>query len=448
MPELPLVRVVVVNFDGGDLTLDCLESLWNGGWPVDRLDVVLVDNGSLDGVADRVRADGRGVTVLEPLANLGFAGGSNLGIRADGNPDYIALLNPDAVADPNWLPPLVTALEADPGLGAVAPKMVFARPVVEVDIRVPGAGRLGDEDGRELGVRLIDASWGEAYPTVPELGFGAGWHLGEEPMDGERMAVWSTGTASLTLSADPTSRRLRLTFRRSEPTECTVICDGSSTVVQVGAEATTVDIELDGAGQNVVQNAGSVIYAGGYGGDRGFREMDRGQYDVAEEARAWCGGAVLLRPEYLREVGVFDDRFFLYYEDLDLSWRGRLRGWRYAYEPASLVRHHHAQSTGEWSPLFRYQVDRNRLLVVAKNAPGRVFAEEWARAHARFLRSLVRDLVWPLCRIRLPPRSEVVHHGRVLWGAWRRLPGSLGHRWSTGRTVSRRAVYRTAEVRT
>ena len=144
MPELPLVRVVVVNFDGGDLTLDCLESLWNGGWPVDRLDVVLVDNGSLDGVADRVRADGRGVTVLEPLANLGFAGGSNLGIRADGNPDYIALLNPDAVADPNWLPPLVTALEADPGLGAVAPKMVFARPVVEVDIRVPGAGRHRD----------------------------------------------------------------------------------------------------------------------------------------------------------------------------------------------------------------------------------------------------------------------------------------------------------------
>ena len=39
---------------------------------------------------------------------------------------------------------------------------------------------------------------------------------------------------------------------------------------------------------------------------------------------AWCGGAVLLRPTYLDEVGLFDERLFLYYEDTDLSWRGQL----------------------------------------------------------------------------------------------------------------------------
>ncbi len=48
---------------------------------------------------------------------------------------------------------------------------------------------------------------------------------------------------------------------------------------------------------------------------------------------AWCGGAVLLRADYLVDVGTFDERFFLYYEDTDLSWRGRHKGWRYQYVP-------------------------------------------------------------------------------------------------------------------
>ena len=61
---------------------------------------------------------------------------------------------------------------------------------------------------------------------------------------------------------------------------------------------------------------------------------------------AWCGGAVLLRRRYLDDVGLFDERFFLYYEDTDLSWRGRLRGWRYVYVPGAVVRHHHAPVVG------------------------------------------------------------------------------------------------------
>ena len=64
---------------------------------------------------------------------------------------------------------------------------------------------------------------------------------------------------------------------------------------------------------------------------------------------------------YLQEVGLFDERFFLYYEDTDLSWRGRMRGWRYGYVPTSVVRHEHAASSGEGTELFRYFVERNRL---------------------------------------------------------------------------------------
>ncbi len=113
-----------------------------------------------------------------------------------------------------------------------------------------------------------------------------------------------------------------------------------------GDEPVWVDVELGGEPFDVINNAGSALYPHGFGGDRGFLERDRGQYDEPAEVFAWCGGAVLLRRAYLDDVGLFDERLFLYYEDTDLSWRGRLRGWRYLYVPTSVVRHRHAAVVG------------------------------------------------------------------------------------------------------
>ena len=77
--EVPFVRIVVLSFDGGQMTLDCIESLVKTDWPRDRYEIVMVDNGSLDDVTERVRAQYQDVHILEPLRNLGFAGGCNLG---------------------------------------------------------------------------------------------------------------------------------------------------------------------------------------------------------------------------------------------------------------------------------------------------------------------------------------------------------------------------------
>lgn len=69
----PFVRVVVLNYDGGQVTIDCLESLRATQWPSDRFEIVLVDNGSIDGIAARVKRDFPVIRVLEPMSNLGFA---------------------------------------------------------------------------------------------------------------------------------------------------------------------------------------------------------------------------------------------------------------------------------------------------------------------------------------------------------------------------------------
>lgn len=184
--------------------------------------------------------------------------------------------------------------------------------------------------------------------------------------------------------------------------------------VTVGPTPVWFCVSLDHEPFDVVNNAGSNLFTGGRGGDRGFLERDRGQYDEPADIFAWCGGAVLLRRAYLDDVGLFDERFFLYYEDTDLAWRGRLAGWRYVYVPNSTVRHRHAASSGgEGAALFRFYVQRNRLLMLVRSAPvslvvravgGDVFRVGWA----------VRSAVAPLKHGRRPSFRAVREQCRAL----------------------------------
>ena len=84
---------------------------------------------------------------------------------------------------------------------------------------------------------------------------------------------------------------------------------------------------------DVLNNAGGMVFRDGYGADRAYQELDRGQYQRPEEVFAFCGGSVCFRTEALRQAGVFDDDFFLYYEDTDLSARLQSLGWRIRYQP-------------------------------------------------------------------------------------------------------------------
>lgn len=106
---------------------------------------------------------------------------------------------------------------------------------------------------------------------------------------------------------------------------------------------------------------------------RGRNEPDTGRYDVAEEVFAASGCASLYRTAMLREVGVFDPRFFAYYEDVDLSFRARLAGWTVRYEPTATVEHHVSATSGRLGSFTRLHASKNFLLLYLKDMPGRLF---------------------------------------------------------------------------
>ena len=253
MTELPgrevvlgLVSVVLVNYRGADDTIICLRALSDLDWPAERRELLVVDNDSGDGSADRIRAAIPEATVVESSANLGFAGGCNLGV-AHARGEVVAFLNNDARPDPAWVRAAVAVLDAQPDVACVASKVL-------------------DWDGG-----LVD------------------------------------------------------------------YVDGSMTWFGMGYKS---EVE----------------------------KPDTGQWDEPKDVLFGTGAAMFVRAEVYRAVGGFDERFFMFYEDVDLGWRLNLLGYRVRYVPGSVAYHkHHATMNKFGSYREGYLLERNALLAMVKN---------------------------------------------------------------------------------
>lgn len=125
MSAEPLVYIVIVNWDGKDHTLACLQSL--GAISYTNCRIVVVDNGSSDGSVSAVRSAFPAVTVLGLERNLRFAGGTNKGIRyaLDRGAEQILILNNDTTVDSGFLRALVARLQSDARIGMVGPKIYY-----------------------------------------------------------------------------------------------------------------------------------------------------------------------------------------------------------------------------------------------------------------------------------------------------------------------------------
>lgn len=378
---LPFVSVIIVNYNGARYLPACLDALLAQTYPSNHFEVIVSDNGSTDGSLELLRGHYVWVRLLANQHNLGFASGNNVAIKI-ARGEYIVLLNNDTIPSPTWLENLVNVAESHPHAGMVTGRLqLFYDQLVltfHTETFVPD-GR----DTRELGVQVFEVDSGTPGGVYQYIDGFYGW---ETKHTGQRFR-WMGHMAKLGVPVPRGEGEWQIHFRladgrgngRSVPVKVMlndkVVAEWSVSsatpveyVLRLPAEARALAMPL-------VQNAGSIVFYDGRGRDRGtwvrgaevFYEIDNGQYNRIEEVFAGCGANLLIRRAMLDQIGMFDDDFFMYYEDTDLSWRARLHGWKVFYAPQAIVRHIHCGTSQEWSPSFIYYTDRNRLAMVWKN---------------------------------------------------------------------------------
>ena len=150
--DLPLVYVVILNWNRAGDTIECLKALASSDYSNSR--PLVVDNGSTDGSPDAIQAAFPAVEVIANEENLGFARASNIGIEhaLQQGADYVLLLNNDTLVDKSLLTELVAVGESDPQIGMLAPKIYYH-----------------GEEGR---LWSAGAQWRRFPPRVTIIGFG------------------------------------------------------------------------------------------------------------------------------------------------------------------------------------------------------------------------------------------------------------------------------------
>jgi GT2 family glycosyltransferase len=125
MKYWPAVAIVILNWNGWRDTLACVASCRKLAWP--KFSFIVVDNASTDGSEDFLKKNFPEVEIIQSGANLGFAGGNNVGIRhaLEMGADYVWLLNNDTIVDPHALTPLVEEMEREASFGIAGSKIYY-----------------------------------------------------------------------------------------------------------------------------------------------------------------------------------------------------------------------------------------------------------------------------------------------------------------------------------
>lgn len=121
--ESPRVAVIVLNWNGLEDTLTCIEALREPSYS--NVCIIVADNGSTDGSLDVFKKKYPDLLYVENGENLGYAEGNNRGLKQaiSAGADYVLFLNNDVKLDPACIPRLVNLCESDPSIGIAGPRV-------------------------------------------------------------------------------------------------------------------------------------------------------------------------------------------------------------------------------------------------------------------------------------------------------------------------------------
>lgn len=134
--------------------------------------------------------------------------------------------------------------------------------------------------------------------------------------------------------------------------------------------ATGLLLRRDG---NTIDTSGDFYTTWGLPGPRNRDEPTVNAPNQPGEIFGATGGGALYRTAMLNDIGLFDEDFFMYYEDVDLSFRAQLAGWKVRYTPKAIAYHKVGASSQKVPGLAVFNTFKNLPLVLIKNVPGRLF---------------------------------------------------------------------------
>lgn len=167
---------------------------------------------------------------------------------------------------------------------------------------------------------------------------------------------------------------------------------------------------------NLIQSAGGWLDKRWRSGHRGENQTDIGQFQQVETVPWLSGCALLVRSQMIREIGLLDERFFLYEEELEWCLRARQAGWETLFVPQVKVWHAGVTPDYEPKPYITYYMARNHFLLLSKQRPGVL---PWLDAIVQSVRTLLSWTFKPRWRAKRAHRDAL----------WRGILDFLRRRW-------------------
>ena len=346
------VSVIIVNYNGKRYIDTLFKSLYELELDDIKLQIVFVDNASSDDSVEYLEKNYKSeiLKIVRSKENTGFAGGNNLGVKnSDGK--YIALLNNDTKVDKQWIKTLYNRIKDDDTVGMINSKLLFFYDFIKINTKTNDKFKISKKvkinskeyeiDNKFAKNLLLEDNmtcFGHSYFYIPLL---------DNECDYE------------------------FVFKLSEynrETDYILIDENKFLPDEKGIVKINISKDdLSKYKKTLIQNAGSGINENYDGYDIGMADEDCDKYSKEYEINNGCGASIIMRKDDFIKAGMFDEDFFMYYEDTDLSYRIKKLGKKIIFYPDSIVRHIHTGSSKEWSPFFVFHVVRNKALFVYKN---------------------------------------------------------------------------------